>query len=279
MTQETGLTLLNKERPTLIQLALINMPPGTHMEDAARIVTKEIVNLEMILETRPELKACTQGSMLQAVKQTINDNLSLAPSAGLVYLYPSHVKTGFDSKTNTDIKEWVMQYDPTANGRLSRARQAGRILDNKRPVPTFDATGKVTAITVEFLVPSYPAPRWEVLTFHEWNFERWKKASAAKNGTKGASGHYTSHQGGIDPEFAASKAIRHGLSKLGTNMNERTVRPRGSAVPEFTPIDPVAAIREAAEENGSILYVSHTEVSSAIPAQASNTEQVTSDDL
>ena len=36
-----------------------------------------------------------------------------------------------------------------------------------------------------------------------------------------ANPNYTSWKGGIDPEFARAKAVRHGLKKLGTNQNER----------------------------------------------------------
>jgi len=35
-----------------------------------------------------------------------------------------------------------------------------------------------------------------------------------------ANDNYTNWKGGIDPEFARAKAIRHALKKLGTNANE-----------------------------------------------------------
>lgn len=276
MTQETGLTLLTKEKPTLTQLALINMPRGSSLQDAERIVTKECANLGMILEMRPDLRNCSPLSMVQCVKQTINDNLTLAPSAALVYLYPSFIATDFDTAKNVDIKEWIMVYDPTANGRLSRARQAGRVLDNKHPVPTFDATGKVISIKVEFLVPSHPQPRWDEHIFYEWNFERWRQASEKKNGKAGANKSYTSHNGGIDPGFAASKAIRHGLERRGTNMNERL---NPAVQMDFKGVPAEAAYNESRDEfNGTIQDVSHEVISSSAPA-TSNTESVNSEDL
>lgn len=221
-----SLDLLNQNKPTLAQLALVNMPSGTTEEDAQRAALKEISNFEMILQTKPDLGGCTPLSVLLAVKQTICDNLTLAPSAGLVYLIPS--KVGND---------WVATYTPTANGLLSMAYQSGAILDNKRPEIKFNSEGKVESVTVEFLVPSYPQPRWEVITFTEVNFKKWRDASAKKN--KGAaSANYTSWNGGIDPEFAGTKAIRHGLNKRGSNGNA----PRGT-VPDIK-FEPLTAIEK-----------------------------------
>lgn len=203
----TALELLSENKPTLTQLVLVNMAPGSTELDAQRVALKEISNFETIVQLKPDLAGCTPLSVLLAVKQTICDNLTLAPSAGLVYLIPS--------KVNND---WVATYLPTANGLLSMAYQSGAILDNKRPVLTFDGEGKVETVTVEFLVPSYPQPRWEAITFGKTHFKKWMDASAAKNkGT--ANRNYTSWNGGIDPEFAGTKAIRHGLNKRGSNAN------------------------------------------------------------
>jgi len=244
MTQitETGLTLLNKEKPTLTQLVLINMPPGSSIEDAGRLALKEIMNFELVLTQRPELKACTPNSVLLAVKQVISDNLTLAPSAALVYLYPGKVLVG-NNEANQKVYETVLTYDPTANGRLSIARQAGRILDNKRPVVTYDATGKVETVTVEFLVPSYPAPRWESIKFGQSHFAKWQQKSAAKFGGT-ASANYFSWNKGIDPDFASTKAIRHGLNKLGTNMNER---PNMAVQMDFKGMPPEVVNKESQE--------------------------------
>lgn len=244
--KETGLTILDSNKPTLAQLALVNMAPGSSLEDAQRVVLKEISNFEMLTQTKPDLLACKPISILLAIKQTISDNLTLAPSAALVYLVPSRVKTGVAN--GADVYEWVLNYDPTANGRLSIARQSGRILDNKRPVVKYDGEDKVASVTVEFLVPSFPQPRWEVITFDKSHFTKWKNASAAKNkGT--ANANYTSFNGSIDPEFAGTKAIRHGLGKLGTNMNEV----RRGPIPGAQPIkyEPVTNVVREAEENAA----------------------------
>lgn len=157
----SNITILHENKPTLTQLVMVNLPSGTTEDEAQRVALKEISNFEMILTTKPDLGGCTPVSILLAVKQTICDNLSLAPSAGLVYLIPS--KVGND---------WVATYLPTANGLLSMAYQSGAILDNKRPVVTFDGSGKVESVTVEFLVPSHPQPRWEVITFTEVHFKK-----------------------------------------------------------------------------------------------------------
>jgi hypothetical protein len=157
--------------------------------------------------------------VLLAVKQCICDNLTLSPIAGLVYLFPGKIQTGINPATNAKIYKDVLVYQPTAEGEISIARQSGSILDHKRPVCTYDAEGRVQSVTFEFMVPSYGQPRWEKVTFDQSNFEKWKQKSAAKFGGN-PNANYSSWKGGIDPEFAGSKAIKHALTKLGTNANE-----------------------------------------------------------
>lgn len=236
----SNITILHENKPTLTQLVMVNMPQGTTEEEAQRVAVKEISNFEMILQTKPDLAGCTQMSILLAVKQTICDNLTLAPSAGLVYLIPS--KVGND---------WVATYTPTANGLLSIAYQSGAILDHKRPVVTFNSEGKVDTVTVEFLVPSHPEPRWEVITFTDVHFKKWRDASIKKN--KGsANANYTSWNGGIDPEFAGTKAIRHGLNKRGSNGNA----PRNT-VPDIK-FEPIEGINKEAAEFEAVEVISST---------------------
>lgn len=195
---------------------MVNMPNGSNFEEAQRIALKELSNCEMIMQNNSALSGCTPKSFVLAVKQCICDGLTLAPSAGLVYLVPGQVKVGQNG--NQDIYEWVVTYDPTANGRLSIAFQSGSILDLKRPEFEFDENEVLKTVSVEFLVPSHPEPRWEKVTFGKAHFSKWMAASAKKN--KGsANANYTSFNGGIDPEFAGTKAIRHGLNKRGTNLN------------------------------------------------------------
>lgn len=239
--EQTGLTLLQEQKPTLAQLVLVNMPQGTTLEQATNVAIKEISNYEMLLSMKPELKACNPRSVLHAVKQCIGDGLTLSQSAGLVYLLPTRVKIGQNG--NQDITDWVLSYDPTANGRLSIAYQSGSILDHKLPTHTFDAEGKLDTVTFEYLVPSYGQTRWESVTYNKRHFEKWMKASAAKN--KGnANKNYTSHNGSIDPEFASTKAIRHGLGKRGTNMNGK----RFQKMPENAKMMPVEVVEKEAEE-------------------------------
>lgn len=219
-TKETALQVLEKNRPTLEVLALAYMPLSATKEEATRKIVREIANVEQWLRTKPDLAACSKDSMVYAVKQCIQDGLTLAPSADLCYLIPGKVKTGQNG--TQDIYEWVVNYEPTANGLLSMARQSGRIFDHKRPTCEYDETGAVLSVSVEFLVPSVPSPRWEKITFGPGHFKKWMVASANKN--KGnANQNYTSFNGGIDPEFAGTKAIIHGLNKRGMNMGEVSV--------------------------------------------------------
>lgn len=209
---------LNNNIETLAKIALINLPEGSSVEKAQRIVMKEIVNFEMACVLKPELANLDKQSIVIAVKQCIADNLTLSPNAGLVYLYPGKVCVGVNG-ANAKVYKDILIYEPTAEGKISIARQAGIILDHKRPLVEFDSTGKVNSVTFEFFLNALPKPRWEIVKFDTNDFERWKQKSAAKfNGTPNA--NYTSFKGGIDPEFARAKAIKHGLKKRGTNSNE-----------------------------------------------------------
>ncbi len=153
---ETAIALVEKSKPTLIQLVLANLPRGASIEEAERLVIKEIGNLQMIMSIKPELLSCDPMSVMLVVKQCISDNLTLAPNSALVYLFPGKVCIG--TVNNQKQYKEVLNYDPTANGRLSIARQAGRILDNKRPAFTYDDSGAVDTVTVEFLVPFHRLP-------------------------------------------------------------------------------------------------------------------------
>lgn len=220
-TNNTSLVLadLNNNIQTLAKIALINLPDNTSIEKAERIVMKEIVNFEMVCVLRPELANLDKQSIMIAVKQCIADNLTLSPNAGLVYLYPGKVCIGQNPKTNAKEYKDILVYEPSPEGRISIARQAGVILDHKRPFVEFDSTGKVCAVTFEFFLNALPKPRWEIVKFDTNDFERWKQKSAAKNNGN-ANANYTSYKGGIDPEFARAKAIKHGMKKRGTNINE-----------------------------------------------------------
>lgn len=227
-----SLTLLNENVPTLTQLLLVNMPEGTTELQAKRKAMREIMNIEAIFSLKPELAACDPTSILLAVKQCVGDNLTLAPSAGLVYLYPQKVQVGTDPGTNAKIYKQILVYDPTAEGRISIARQSGSILHHKRPECKFDFDGKVESVTFSYLVPTKAGNFWETVTFTGSDFEKWKQKSAAKFGGN-ANGNYTSWKGGIDPEFAGSKAIRHALKKLGTNKNEERTYQQPHENPHF----------------------------------------------
>lgn len=244
---EMALTLLNNNFDTLSKIALINLPEGSSMKKAQQLVLKEITNFEMVCAMKPELANLDKQSILIAVKQCIADNLTLSANAGLVYLYPGKVCVGQNGSTK--IYKDVLVYQPTAEGELSISRQSGSILDHKRPVCTFDSNGQVDTVTFEFLVPTNEKPRWEKVTFNKDNFTKWKQKSAAKfGGTPNA--NYTSWNGGIDPEFAASKAIKHGLKKRGRNSNEVHHAPVNNNVENIANIEkPEQPINSTTTEN------------------------------
>lgn len=222
------LDLIKQELPTLEALLRINVPPT---EDAHAIVLQELEFLRMQMELKPDLATCNAQSVLLAVKSTIKSNLSLDPQGGLVYLKARNINTAKRGAPEQWVK--VLEITPTANGLISINRQCGRVLDMERPEVQKDKAGRVVSVSVRYLVPSTPAPRWQTVAFDESDFLKWRKASHKENsrGKENANAetlnyanpNYTNFNGGIDPEFARAKCIRHALSKLGTNPNERGV--------------------------------------------------------
>jgi hypothetical protein len=271
VTQQSSLLAVSKEAqqlmPLLTKLALANMKDGTTHEQAERTVTREVSNLEAILNEKPELSACTTNSKIQALKNCINNNLSLAPSANLVYLIPGQITVGTDA-SNQPIREWVVQYKPTANGNLSIARQAGRVFDYRYSTQ-YDDAGHVHSVTVIYLIPTIGGTRWsDPYVFMKPHFNKWKKASASKN--KGnANANYTSwnqdekfQNGSIDPDFALSKAINHSLKRLGTNMNEVAALPTATVI--NTPNMVQYMGRVALPANGDIQKIERAEIEPVI---------------
>ena len=214
---ETGLSVLTENKETIMKIILSNMPENTSEKQAERVFFKELSNIENVVSNHPEWAVLSKKSILQVVKNCIIDNLTLNPSQGLVYLIPAKIKVGQNGLN--PIYEDVLTYKPTADGCLSIARQSGSILDHEYPVITYDNIGQVSEVVFKFLVPAYGQPRWESRTFNKNHFEKWRLKSASKFGGK-ANANYTSWNGGIDPEFAVSKSISHGLKKRGTNANE-----------------------------------------------------------
>lgn len=217
--------ILLKENTAAIQGIIALTNKGT---DTAVLAQQEIAYLEAISLTKPAIKDCVPISVLLAVKNVLKQNLTLDPYAGLVYIKTRNINTGTQGAPKW---EKVLEIQPSANGLISIARQCGRILDIKRPQITKDEkTGKVTGCSVEILLPSTPEPRWEKFEFDEDDIYRWQRASHTEN-SRGkqdadvntfnyANPNYTNFKGGVDPEFARAKAIRHSLKKLGTNQNE-----------------------------------------------------------
>lgn len=223
MEKETGITLLKKEVPQLRAIMALSKRKD---QDVETMVKQELEHLESLALTMPAILQCVPISIVSAVKSVLKQNLSLDPHAGLVYTQTRNVEIN---------GKWtkVLEMKPSPNGIISIARQAGRILDQDRPTVQKDATGKVIGVTFKYLVPSVgsdgkKSTRWVEVEFDESDFERWKSAShtersRGKDDAKSknyANKLYTSWKGGIDPEFARAKAIRHGLKKLGTNQNE-----------------------------------------------------------
>lgn len=250
-TKQNPLALLKQETPQLQSIMSIYKKG----QDIAVLATQEIAYLEAISQTKKELLDCEPISVLLAVKSVLKQNLSLDPYAGLVYVKTRSVNVGTKEQPN-----WkkVLELQPTANGLISIARQCGRILDIKRPqVKKHETTGMVIGVSVDILLPSTPQPRWETFEFDEDDIYRWKRASHNENSRNKndanaqtlnyANPNYSNFKGGIDPEFARAKAIRHSLKKLGTNPHE--VKPGTLVIEQLKqPIIPIETANLEAEE-------------------------------
>jgi hypothetical protein len=229
--ENKGLAVLQNDMPQLMAILRLNAPNGT---DVQAMVISELSHLQYIGITKPEIFECDPESIKAAVRKTFKDNLSLDPDAGLVYVTTRNVNVTIPG-TNPKQTRWVkvLETKPSAEGLISMNRQRGRILDIKRPEIIYNEKKKVIAVTVEVLYPSYPNPRWETYKFEDHDFFRWKSFSHRQNSIGkqltqeehtalvNANRLYTAWNGGIDPEFARAKAIRHILKKLGSNANEK----------------------------------------------------------
>ncbi len=224
--ENNTIALIKSEQKTLEKIIFLNC---SNMQEAQAIALQEIEYLKMHMVTKDFIEKCIPETIIQAVKYTLKNKLSLDPNAGLVYLMPISVKVDNVWKTALEIK-------PTADGRISIARQCYTILDNKRPQIAKDATGKVTKASVEILLPSTPEPRWELVEIDQDDFDRLRGYSHRKNARNKTDANadtlnyanplYTSHKGGIEPEFARSKVVSIALKKRGTNQNFNSFAPK-----------------------------------------------------
>ncbi len=226
---ENAIEIVRKAAPTLKALFALNASPGTDVETLAM---QEVEYLRMHAVTKPEILQCIPETVLMAVKSVIKKNLSLDPDAGLVYVKTRSVKVNGEWQKALEVTE-------TANGIISVNRQCGRILDIDRPEVKKDENGKVISVSASYLKPSVDmagksTAKMVTVEFGEDDFYRWRRASHKENGRNKpdsnaqtlnyANENYTNWRGGIDPEFARAKAIRHALKKLGTNQNESRAR-------------------------------------------------------
>lgn len=235
----TALVAAKNSLPEFKRLIEINGLKGV---DTEGIVMQELAYLENYALSNRKIATCEPISVVLAIKSVLRQNLTLDPYSGLVYVKTRNVETAQGWKT-------VLEIQPSANGLISIARQCKRLLDIKRP-EIEKKDGVVTRVSVELLVPGHEQPRWEKYEFDEDDFYRWRLASHKENGRKKedanaetlnyANPNYTSFRGGIDPEFARAKAIRHALKKLGTNRNE-VIMPNGPLAPfKGNVVDPAA---------------------------------------
>lgn len=218
--EQTALQVLRDNEKTLKAITEFNYGDS---RDVTSIVLNEISFLEGISLTKPEVLQCERSSIEMAMKFVLKNNLSFDPNAGLVYVKTRNITLANQSKSK------VLEIQPTCEGLISIAYQCGKIIDHERPTIKKDEAGKVIEVTFKYMKNSPTGARWVDVTFDESDFLRWATASHNENGrfkedraTKNyANKLYFSFKGGIDPEFARAKAIRHAMKKMGTNINER----------------------------------------------------------
>ena len=226
MSNQNSLAVLKENQQTLQAITLFNYGAD---KDVSSIVLNEISFLEGMGITKPEILACEPTSIVMATKYVLKNNLSFDPNAGLVYVKTRAVALARDA--HGSVSKWgkVLEVQATCEGLLSIAYQCGKIIDHERPSVKKDAAGKVIEVTFKYMKPSPMGPRWVEVSFDESDFKRWQIKSHQENGrNKNDAGskdysnpNYRSFNGGIDPEFARAKAIRHAMKKMGTNPNER----------------------------------------------------------
>lgn len=252
--ESNALVVLKTELPQIEAILGLHTKPG---QNVALLAKSEIGYLEALSLTMPAIKKCEPISVLLAVKTVLKQNLTLDPYAGLTYTKTRNVNKGTKEKPDYVT---VLEIMPSCNGLISIARQCGTILDIMRPKVEKDTNGKVVGVKVNIQKPGVPAPRWEEYDFDESDFVRWQTASHKENGRgkndanaetlNYSNKNYTSHKGGIDPEFARAKAIRHALKKLGTNQNE--ARSGGMKIIPKDPIVDISADKEATNDEPNI---------------------------
>lgn len=281
MSQETGLIAkLTEQVPTFKQLALIN---GIAPEKAEAIVIQEVEFIRESALANPDIMKCAPQTVLFVVKRAIKNNLTLDPQAGLMYLKTRNVNLSADQNQPNWVK--VLEAQETCNGILSKCRMTGRIIDHKLPQVDFNEAGKCIGVTFEFQLPN---GRWETAKFTEYDFERWGNASHKERsrGKQDANTKdyrnslYSSWRGGIDPEMAKAKAIRHGLKKLGTNPNEKQATAIQSAPLQLLPQttaeieakEVIEEITETAATQTAQMLVTTVEVVE-VPAEQSTQQQ------
>ena len=198
--------IINTEKhlPGLSRIIQITVP-GIDQDTARELALSELENLYVLSIEKPEILECIPETIIAAIKQTMIKGLSLDPGLKLIY-----VKTRYlNGKKKLEIQE-------TVNGLIWLAQQCGALRSFKKPVVTYDESGRVDVVTFE--------RNNETLTFGKGFYERLRKYSEKQNKGK-ANALYTSFNGWIDPEFAKTKAIRHGLKNIGINPLRRVSKP------------------------------------------------------
>ncbi len=247
---------MRAELPTIEGILGLNVKDKSNIP---AIALQELEFLDMHRLTKPFINECLPQTVLQAVKYSLKNNLSLDPNAGLIYLIPGSVKVGNEYKKILEIK-------PTAEGKISMAKQDGTIIHCYRGKVVKDEKGKVVSVSVEVLFNTKP-PISEIIEIDQSDFDRLRKFSHVKNSRGKADAAtvdysnplYRSFNGGIDPEFARSKVVSAALSKRGINLSAKA-SDKIHVVPQYKEVIEDVTAEVVTAEEGIKMHVQVHEV-------------------
>ena len=205
---------------------------GMSEQEAQLRVQQEVINFQEHCIYNNELANCDPQSVLFGIRKVIGANLSLDRAKGHTYLTPEGIKQADGSYKK------VLKVEYQAEGMLVLHYNAGTIIDHKRPQIEYNEKGKVVSVKWEYKLSN---GRWESAQLLEMHFEKLRKASHVKNGRNKndadlnkmnyANPNYTSFSGGIDPEFASAKCIKHALKKMALDRNKFQPQPTPVVTP------------------------------------------------
>ena len=239
-------------------MALMSKNIDVSKEQLEATILNEMYNLDYIAQLyKPEILECEPMTISNGFRFVINNNLSFDQSLGLVHIttrrHTMKVRTGKDKDAKPIEREVrVLEVKPTVNGLVSMCKQAGTLINILPSDFEYDEKRYLKSVTINIQLPEYDSDGSLLKTktvSKKFDLDFFKKLEIAshRQNSRGkadktnnktlnqANALYSSYypdaqgfkpqdysdKGGIDPEFANTKAIRHYLEKLDKNPNAK----------------------------------------------------------